>query len=66
LRMMRAVRFAATLEQKAVPGRWQIEERTAKFIKKNAKLLQVISKERIRDELIQIIMSEEARQGIDL
>ena len=66
LRMMRAVRFAATLEEKAVPGRWQIEESTGQAIKKNAKLLQVISKERIRDELLKIIMADRARQGIDL
>jgi len=66
LRMMRAVRFAATLEEKAVPGRWQIEESTGQAIKKNAKLLQVISKERIRDELMKIIMADRAAEGIDL
>ena len=66
LRMMRAVRFAATLEEKAVPGRWQIEESTGQAIKKNAKLLQVISKERIRDELLKIIMADRAAEGIDL
>ncbi|MFC1629733.1 CCA tRNA nucleotidyltransferase [Patescibacteria group bacterium] len=61
LRMMRAVRFATTLGDG-----WQIEEKTAKAIKKNAPWLQAISKERIRDELSKIIMSERASGGIEL
>ena len=61
LRMMRTVRFAATLK-----GDWQIETDTAAAVKKNAILLQVVSKERIRDELIKIIMSERAARGIEL
>jgi len=59
LRMMRAVRFAATLS-------FTIEPETARAIKKNAALLRAISKERIRDELMKIIMSDKAEQGIEL
>jgi poly(A) polymerase/tRNA nucleotidyltransferase (CCA-adding enzyme) len=61
LRMMRAVRFTATLGED-----WQIEEKTAEAIKKSAPWLQAISKERIRDELMKIIMSERAAEGIEL
>lgn len=61
LRMMRAVRFAVSLGED-----WEIELETKEAIKKNAVLLQVISKERIRDELTKIIMSERAAEGIEL
>jgi tRNA nucleotidyltransferase (CCA-adding enzyme) len=61
LRLMRAVRFAITLGEG-----WQIEEKTRLAIRKKAALLKYISQERIRDELIKIIMSERAAQGIDL
>jgi len=61
LRLMRAVRFSITLGEN-----WKIEEKTAQAIKKNAAWLQAISKERIRDELIKIIMSERATEGIEL
>lgn len=61
LRLMRAVRFAITLGQG-----WQIEPETAKAIKVKAGLLKFISKERIRDELIKIIMSERASEGIEV
>ncbi len=60
LRMMRAVRFATTLGES-----WQIETKTAKAIQKNSALLRAISKERIRDELIKIIMAERAAQGFE-
>ncbi len=63
LRMMRAVRFAVSLEPDAV---WQIEEKTYKAIAKNAKLIEHISQERIRDELVKIIMSAKAARGIEL
>jgi len=53
LRMMRAVRFSVTLGQG-----WQIEGKTAEAIKKNVEGLKLISRERIRDELVKIIMSE--------
>ncbi|MBA7653274.1 A-adding tRNA nucleotidyltransferase [subsurface metagenome] len=59
LRMMRAVRLATTLN-------FTIEPETARAIKKNAALLRAISKERIRDELMKIIMSDKAEQGIEL
>jgi len=59
LRMLRAVRFAAVLH-------FSIETKTAKAIKKNAPLLQVISKERIRDEFLKIIMADKAADGIEL
>jgi poly(A) polymerase/tRNA nucleotidyltransferase (CCA-adding enzyme) len=61
LRMMRAVRLVITLGEN-----WAIEKKTAEAIKKNSFWLQAISKERIRDELIKIIMSERAAEGIEL
>lgn len=61
LRMMRAVRFAMALGEG-----WNIESQTAEAIKKNAASLQAISKERIRDELVKIMMSERASEGIEL
>ena len=59
LRMIRAVRFAATLG-------WNIESETAKAIKKNAPWLQAISKERIRDEFLKIIMAPHPSSGVEL
>lgn len=59
LRMMRAVRFATSFG-------FKIEEKTAEAIKKNSFWLQAISKERIRDEFLKIIMSERAADGIEL
>lgn len=59
LRMLRAVRFACTLN-------FSIEETTIKAIQKNADLIQMISNERIRDELIKIFETEKAAHGIDL
>ncbi len=62
LRMLRAVRFSITLG----PGLWQIEKATQQGIKKNAQLLSFISKERIRDELMKIIMSPQGARGIEI
>ena len=59
LRMMRAIRFASVLN-------FQIEPKTAEAIKKHSSLLKDISEERVRDELIKIIMSNNAAQGIEL
>ena len=59
LRLMRAIRFATTLG-------FKIEKNTEKAIKQNSTLLQMISKERIRDEFLKIIMSERADEGIEL
>jgi len=61
LRMMRTVRFAVVLGEG-----WQVETNTAKAIKNNAAWIQAISKERIRDELMKIIMSGRAAQGLEL
>lgn len=59
LRMLRAVRFATCLG-------FSIEAKTGQAIKKNAPWLQAISKERIRDEFLKIIMTEKAANGIEL
>lgn len=59
LRLMRAVRLATELN-------FQIEMNTRKAIEKNAGLLEMIAKERIRDELIKILMADRAAQGIIL
>jgi len=61
LRMMRAVRFSVTLAEN-----WKIEEKTAEAIKKNSIWLGAISKERIRDELMKIIMGDRVMEGIEL
>lgn len=57
LRMMRAVRFMAQLG-------FSIEQKTGEAIKKHAGLLEFISKERIRDELSKMIMTDNAADGI--
>jgi poly(A) polymerase/tRNA nucleotidyltransferase (CCA-adding enzyme) len=59
LRMMRAVRLACELG-------FKIDNKTFSAIKENASLIQFISKERIRDEFIKIIMSKNAVEGIEL
>jgi poly(A) polymerase/tRNA nucleotidyltransferase (CCA-adding enzyme) len=59
LRMLRAVRFATTLG-------FTIEEKTKEAIKKNSIWLEAISKERIRDEFVKIIMANNAGDGIEL
>ena len=58
LRMFRAVRFSAVLG-------FKIEQETSKAIKENGKLLKQISPERIRDEFLKIIMSDNPSQGIE-
>jgi len=59
LRMMRAVRFSATLG-------FKIEPKTLKAIKDNAELLKMVSGERIRDEFLKIIMSDLASDGVEI
>jgi poly(A) polymerase/tRNA nucleotidyltransferase (CCA-adding enzyme) len=59
LRLMRAVRFAAELD-------FEIEEKTKEAIKRNAHLIELIAKERIRDELIKILESKNPKKGIEL
>ena len=63
LRLMRAVRFAITLGPNKT---WKVEEKTKKAIQKKANLLNFISKERIRDELMKMIMSERGAKGIEI
>jgi len=59
LRMMRAIRLSAQ-------HNFTIEENTFKSIIKNAYLIQMISKERIKDELCKILMSDNPSNGIRL
>ncbi|MDD4989836.1 MAG: HD domain-containing protein [Candidatus Pacebacteria bacterium] len=75
LRMMRAVRFAVCLDDTPWPASnasgvasagWKIEPKTFQAIAKNAKLLNYIAKERIKDELVKIIMSKNGSAGIEL
>lgn len=57
LRMLRAVRIAAELG-------FSIEENTLKAIQENVKLINKISRERVRDELFKIIASPFAYEGM--
>ncbi len=59
LRLMRAVRFAVELG-------FEVEPATLRAMKEHAGLLEMISKERIRDELIKIVMTPRAAEGIIL
>lgn len=59
LRLIRAVRFAAQLG-------FEIEHETARAIRENAGLLEMITKERVRDELTKMIMAPGAAEGIIL
>tara|TARA_B100001741_G_scaffold29377_1_gene21056 strand:+ start:1063 stop:2481 length:1419 start_codon:yes stop_codon:yes gene_type:complete len=59
LRMMRAIRFANQLN-------FNIENKTLKAIKNNAERLEIISKERITDELNKIIMCDKPSNGFKL
>ncbi len=58
LRLMRAVRFAAQLG-------FTIEEKTWEAVKTNHQLIKNISWERIRDELLKLIVSEHAAHGME-
>ena len=59
LRLMRAVRFAAELG-------FEIEEKTFAAIKKQGELLEMIAKERVRDEFEKLVMAKDATNGIEL
>lgn len=59
LRMLRAIRFAVILG-------FEIEPKTFEAIKKHHQLLQIISKERIRDEFVKIINSHNGMKGLEL
>jgi tRNA nucleotidyltransferase (CCA-adding enzyme) len=70
LRLMRAVRFAMQLDDFSAGGGpasgWQIEPDTLAAIKKLSNQLEVIAKERVRDELVKILMTPNAAKGIML
>ncbi len=57
LRLLRAIRFAAQLG-------FEIDLETQTAVKKNAEWLRAISKERIRDEFVKIIESDQGYEGI--
>lgn len=59
LRMVRAIRFAAELG-------FDIEENTTHAIREQAGLVEVIAKERVRDELIKLVLSMDPRKGFEL
>jgi len=59
LRLLRAVRLAAQLG-------FQIEAETLQAVKANAKKIQGISAERIREELIRLFSSPHASRGLEL
>jgi len=59
LRLMRAIRFASQLG-------FDIEEATGKEIKTDAELIKEISNERIRDELLKILSSNDPVKGLTL
>ncbi|MEK7095272.1 MAG: CCA tRNA nucleotidyltransferase [Patescibacteria group bacterium] len=59
LRIMRAVRLATELS-------FTINVETEKAIQSHKNLLKKISSERVRDELIKIIMSDEPRKGFEM
>ena len=59
LRLMRAVRFAAQLN-------FEIEPATKSAIESNVNLLKMIAHERIRDELIKLVESDNPERGIVL
>lgn len=59
LRLMRAVRLATQLN-------FAIEEKTLTAIKELSETIQKVSQERIRDELIKIVMGENPERGMNL
>jgi len=59
LRMMRAIRFHAELG-------FKLDKDTAAAIKKYSKDLKHVALERIKDELVKIIISENSTEGIDM
>jgi len=59
LRMLRAIRLAVQLD-------FQIDSQTLEAIQTNAKLLEQISWERIRDEFLKMLSSYQSRRAIEL
>jgi len=67
LRLLRAVRFAVELSAgggSAAGGDFEIEKNTARAVKDEAGFLEMIAKERIRDELVKMLMTPRAAQGV--
>lgn len=61
LRLMRAVRFETQL---GISEGWKIEDETKKALIKMSSRLELIASERIRDELVKMIMARDAAEGI--
>lgn len=59
LRLMRAVRFAASLD-------FTIEPETLEAVRKNAGLLERVAKERVGEEFKKLVMTDRADYGIEL
>lgn len=59
LRMMRAIRFHAQLN-------FEIESATFEAIKKNSHLINHVALERIREELLRLMLSDNPAEGIDM
>lgn len=59
LRMMRAIRFASQLK-------FKIDDASLEAISKNASRIEIVSKERITDELNKIILSDKPSIGFEL
>ena len=59
LRIMRAIRFHAQLG-------FQIEAKTFQALQKNAALISHVANERIKDELVKIVLSDNPAEGIDM
>lgn len=66
LRMMRAIRFITQLKNPLSEEDWKIEKKTFEALKKNEKLLKFISAERLKDEFIKIILSDNPDLGVEL
>jgi tRNA nucleotidyltransferase (CCA-adding enzyme) len=59
LRLIRAVRFAAQLG-------FEIEDKTLKSIEDKAQDIKAVSQERVRDELVKIVMSSLPKKGMNI
>lgn len=59
LRLLRAVRFAAQLD-------FEIEKKTFAAVQDNSEKIQIVSPERVRDELLKLFRPPHAARGLDL
>ena len=59
LRILRAIRFHAQLN-------FEIEDETFKALKNNAALISHVAGERIKDEFVKIILSDNPAEGVDM